>query len=121
MLYKPVEYMKKCIVCVTVVMLIILCGCNKQKATDIVIDNSRYSQTTKADNPYKDQQSETNIYFPLLCNLTFFSICHNHKYSSVMAVPKKLMKMKTLPKRRISKSPRLFETITLEIQRHGTE
>jgi len=69
----------------------------------------------------KDQQSETNIYFPLLCNLTFFSICHNHKYSSVMAVPKKLMKMKTLPKRRISKSPRLFETITLEIQRHGTE
>ena len=55
MLYKPVEYMKKYIVCVTVVMLIILCGCNKQKATDIVIDNSRYSQTTKADNPYKDQ------------------------------------------------------------------
>ena len=50
--------MKKYIVCVTVVMLIILCGCNKQKATNIVIDNSRYSQTTKADNPYKDQQSE---------------------------------------------------------------
>ena len=44
MLYKPVEYMKKYIVCVTVVMLIMLCGCNKQKATDIVIDNSRYSQ-----------------------------------------------------------------------------
>ena len=59
MLYKPVEYMKKYIVCVTVVMLIMLCGCNKQKATDIVIDNSRYSQTTKADNPYKDQQSES--------------------------------------------------------------
>lgn len=55
MLYKPVEYMKKYIVCVTVIMLIMLCGCNKQKATDIVIDNSRYSQTTKADNPYKDQ------------------------------------------------------------------
>lgn len=32
MLYKPVEYMKKYIVCVTVVMLIMLCGCNKQKA-----------------------------------------------------------------------------------------
>lgn len=59
MLYKPVEYMKKCIVCVTVVMLIMLCGCNKQKATDIVIDNSRYSQTTKADNTHKDQQSES--------------------------------------------------------------
>lgn len=58
MLYKSVEYMKKYIVCVTVIMLIMLCGCNKQKATDIVIDNSRYSQTTKADNPYKDQQSE---------------------------------------------------------------
>lgn len=59
MLYKSVEYMKKYIVCVTVIMLIMLCGCNKQKATDIVIDNSRYSQTTKADNPYKDQQSES--------------------------------------------------------------
>lgn len=59
MLYKPVEYMKKYIVCVTVIMLIMLCGCNKQKATDIVIDNSRYSQITKADNTYKDQQSES--------------------------------------------------------------
>ena len=79
MLYKPVEYMKKCIVCVTVVMIIILCGCNKQKATDIVIDNSRYSQTTKADNPYKDQKAQQKIHLQVWkqMQLNIMVVCIN--------------------------------------------
>ena len=47
-----------------------------------------------AENIIKNDSFETEL---LGTNGWLFSICHNHKYSSVMAVPKKLMKMKTLP------------------------
>ena len=69
MLYKPVEYMKKYIVCVTVVMLIMLCGCNKQKATDIVIDNSRYSQTTKTSNQKAQQKIHLQVWKQMQLNI----------------------------------------------------
>lgn len=75
MLYKPVEYMKKYIVCVTVVMLIMLCGCNKQKATDIVIDNSsihrqqKLTIRTKTSNQKAQQKIHLQVWKQMQLNI----------------------------------------------------
>ena len=54
--------MKRCLICTFILAILILGGCNKQKATDIVVNDAVYSDTVKKDNSHNIQSSAKQEY-----------------------------------------------------------